>query len=148
MRHDRKDCRIEAFEMARLKDALVLCGERDKFVSLRGGRSQRLFDKQIQTSAQQSRCYAVVVHGGYSNARCLYAKIGPPQLLNRIEDRDGKPRGSFSSARRVWLDGSNKSHTRAGSLKFAIDTKMIPAERTGADNGNAQIAFACDCYAP
>ena len=52
------------------------------------------------------------------------------------------------SARAVGLDRGDQSYAPAGRLKFTVDTKMVAAKCAGADDGNAYIALACDCYAP
>jgi hypothetical protein len=143
-----KHCRIEALEMPRLQDALVLYGQVKQFVSLLDRGGDRLFDKQIEPSTKQHGRHSVVMHSGNGNRRRIQVQIRRKQFLYRGEDGDCVGRFRFGSARVVWFHCCNQSDALAGGLKFAVDTKMIAAECAGADDGNPNIAFDCDLLRP
>jgi hypothetical protein len=88
------------------------------------------------------------MHGGNCDGRRVDMQIRCKQLVDRGEYGDCIAGFCFGSACAVRFHCGNQNDTLTGSLKFAVDTKMIAAECAGADDGNPYIAFACDCYAP
>jgi len=90
----------------------------------------------------------MVMHGGDCDGRRIEVEIRREQLVNRLEYGDSEGRFRLGGACPVRFHCSNQSDALSGGLKFAVDTKMVAAECAGADNGNPNIAFACDCYAP
>jgi hypothetical protein len=85
---------------------------------------------------------------GDGDGGCVEMQICAEQFFDGIEDGDRKFRSCLRGARAVGLDSGDKGHTLAGSLQIAVDTKMIAAECAGANNGYAQLAFACDGLCP
>ena len=127
---------------------MFFTGHIEQFIGLSERGGYRLFDEQIETGLKQHGRHRVVMHGGNGNRRRVEAEIRREQFFNRGEYGDGVVGFRVGGACAVRLDCSDQSNALAGGLKFAVDTKVVAAKCAGADDGNAYIAFACDCYAP
>ncbi len=90
----------------------------------------------------------MVMYGGNCNRRRVEVEIRREQLVNRGEYGDSEGRFRFGSACIVWFHCCNQGDALASGLKFAVNAKMIAAECAGADDGNPNIAFACDFATP
>ena len=139
---------IEALEMPRLQDSLVLGSERDHLVGLGDGGGKRFLNQQVEPGTEQGRGDSMVMDGGDRNRCGMDAEVGRKHLVDGRKDRDGEAGLDVCGARRIWFDSGNKLDCLAGSFQFAIDTKVIAAECSGSHHGNAEIAFADYCYAP
>ena len=78
----------------------------------------------------------------------VQVKIRSQQFFNRTEYRNRILCRCLGRPCTIRLNGYDKGYALARRLQFAIDTKMIAAERAGAHNRYAQLAFACDLLGP
>jgi len=75
-------------------------------------------------------------------------QIRREQFFNRTKNWNGILLRRLFSPRFIRLNSRDKRNALSGRFQFAIDTKMIPAKRPGANNRYAQVAFACDFLCP
>jgi hypothetical protein len=77
-----------------------------------------------------------MMHRGDSNRSRIRAKIGSEQFVDRSEDWDAEFFFGLGRACRIRIDGCDESNSLAGRFQFAIDTKVIAAERAATNYGN------------
>lgn len=140
--------RVEALEMAGLKDALALFGECNQFICLGRSGGEWFFDEEIEAGIEQHRGNGIMLQGGDRNCGCIEVEIGGEQFFDGGEDGYGVFAFGFGGTSRIGLNRSDQCDPVAAGFEIAIDAKMIPAESAGSDYGNTTNAIAVDCYAP
>jgi hypothetical protein len=139
---------VETLKMAGLQNAAFLFGKRHKFVGLREGRREWLFNEQMEPGIQKGARYCVVMDSGNGNGSGVEMKISREKFVERGEDGNDKSRLRFSGTGRIGLNGRNQGDSLTGGFKLAIDAKVIAAKCAGAHHCRANLAVALDCYAP
>lgn len=139
---------VEALEMTGLKDALLLFGERDEFISFGECGREWFLDEHIEAGFEQCAGYCVMLHGGHGDAGGIEVQVGAEQFFCRSEDGNGVLCRRLRGSRGIRLNGRYEGYGNPGRFKLAIDTKMVAAKGARAGNSDARDGLACYCPAP
>ena len=116
-------------------EAILIIGDYTAMIGDPSGRSAtrpQLTHEQVLAHAESYRTQAF--------------RVLDPGRTRTVFNGDWFKRMSFAEV--IRLNSRDKRNALSRRFQFAIDTKMIPAKRPGANNRYAQVAFACDFLCP
>lgn len=134
--------------MTYLQDAAGLFGTGDQVVGFGQRGADGLFYQDVDAGFEQGAGDGMVVDGGNGDGGGVEAQIGFQKLFDRRKDGDAVLGFGFGGVAGVGVDGRGKLDACAGLFQFAIDTKVVAPEGSGAGNGDTQLGAACYFSAP
>jgi hypothetical protein len=130
---------IEAFKMADRNDPAEGSSERDDVVGLRQPGGEGLFDEDVEAGLEQLLGHGGMMDGRDANGGGVDAETCMEQISDGSEAGDRMAVGGLTTKFRVGLNkGRQSDGIGICGLEFAIDAKVIAAERTGSDDGYAK----------
>jgi hypothetical protein len=129
---------VEALEVSGLDDAVVLCGEGEDAVGVgeRGG--EGFFDEEVYAGGDEGLGCGGVVDGGDADGRGMELACCGDGIFDGWKCGDVEVFGGLSEGCGGGVDDGGELDGLAGVLEFAIDAKVVSAEGSGSDNGDAE----------
>lgn len=134
--------RVEPFEMADGKDAIVFVGQGDQVVGFVESRGDGFFDQHMDVGLKQLGRDLVVAGGGGADAGGVDVELAPRDRgQKRLNGKEGcgRRRGCCAfGARRIGVNYRGEMDGVTGGLELAIDADVVAAERAGTANGDLE----------
>jgi len=125
---------IEALQVSDLRDALVLGGNLDEFVSLRKSGGDRLFDENVDAGFHQRARDVKMKDGRHSDRSRLHFTVRGEHLVDGAKGLAAEFARDGVGTRGIGIDDSDETHF-AGLLQRVIEASVVASERADTDDG-------------